>query len=163
ALVQRAFASVPYNLNRLELFHTDRGSEFNNQLIDDALQTFGIERSLSEKGNPYDNAVAEAMFKTIKTEFVNGTVFPCQQALALVQRAFASVPYNLNRLELFHTDRGSEFNNQLIDDALQTFGIERSLSEKGNPYDNAVAEAMFKTIKTEFVNGTVFPCQQALD
>ena len=82
---------------------------------------------------------------------------------ALVQRAFASVPYNLNRLELFHTDRGSEFNNQLIDDALQTFGIERSLSEKGNPYDNAVAEAMFKTIKTEFVNGTVFPCQQALD
>src|SRR5699024_5456454 len=83
ALVQRAFASVPYNLNRLELFHTDRGSEFNNQLIDDALQTFGIERSLSEKGKPYDNAVAKAMFKTIKTEFVNGTVFPCQQAFYL--------------------------------------------------------------------------------
>src|SRR5699024_12585279 len=41
ALVQRAFASVPYNLNRLELFHTDRGSEFKNQLIDDALQAFG--------------------------------------------------------------------------------------------------------------------------
>src|SRR5699024_9450007 len=66
ALVQRAFASVPYNLNRLELFHTDRGSEFKNQLIDDALEAFGIERSLSEKGTPYDNAVAEAMFKTIK-------------------------------------------------------------------------------------------------
>ena len=29
-LVQRAFASVKYNLNRLELFHTDRGSEFKN-------------------------------------------------------------------------------------------------------------------------------------
>lgn len=82
---------------------------------------------------------------------------------ALVQRAFASVPYNLNRLELFHTDRGSEFKNQLIDDALDAFGIERSLSEKGTPYDNAVAEAMFKTIKTEFVNGTIFPSQQALD
>lgn len=82
---------------------------------------------------------------------------------ALVQRAFASVPYNLNRLELFHTDRGSEFKNQLIDDALEAFGIERSLSEKGTPYDNAVAEAMFKTIKTEFVNGTIFPNQQALD
>src|SRR5690625_5067835 len=81
----------------------------------------------------------------------------------LVQRAFASVSYNLNRLELFHTDRGNEFKNQLIDDALDAFGIERSLSEKGSPYDNAVAEAMFKTIKTEFINGTVFPCQQALD
>ena len=82
---------------------------------------------------------------------------------ALVQRAFASVPYNLNQLELFHTDRGTEFKNELIDDALDAFGIKRSLSEKGSPYDNAVAEAMFKTIKTEFVNGIVFPCQESLD
>jgi len=52
ALVQRAFASVPYNLNQLELFHTDRGSEFKNHLIDDALEAFGIERSLSKKGHP---------------------------------------------------------------------------------------------------------------
>ncbi|MDQ0215862.1 putative transposase [Oikeobacillus pervagus] len=81
----------------------------------------------------------------------------------LVQRAFSTVKYNLNRLELFHTDRGSEFKNQLIDEALETFGIERSLSEKGTPYDNAVAEATFKTIKTEFVNGRVFDSQQELD
>lgn len=81
----------------------------------------------------------------------------------LVQRAFASVPYNLNRLELFHTDRGSEFNNKLIEEALHVFGIERSLSARGTPYDNAVSEAMFKTIKTEFINGTVFSSQQVLD
>ncbi|WP_138091063.1 IS3-like element IS655 family transposase [Halalkalibacterium halodurans] len=81
----------------------------------------------------------------------------------LVQRAFASVKYNLQRLELFHTDRGSEFKNKLIDQALETFGIERSLSEKGTPYDNAVAEATFKTIKTEFVRGAVFSSQQELD
>ena len=81
----------------------------------------------------------------------------------LVQRAFATVPYNLNHLELFHTDRGSEFKNQLIDEALITFGIDRSLSHKGTPYDNAVAEATFKTIKTEFVNGTVFSSQKELD
>ena len=82
---------------------------------------------------------------------------------ALVQRAFASVPYNLHRFELFHTDRGSEFKNQLIDQALDTFGIERSLSNKGTPYDNAVAEATFKTIKIEFVQGAVFANQQELD
>ncbi|MDY0409874.1 IS3 family transposase [Paracerasibacillus soli] len=81
----------------------------------------------------------------------------------LVQRAFSTVKYNLNRLELFHTDRGSEFKNKLIDEALETFGIERSLSEKGTPYDNAVAEATFKTIKTEFVSGRVFESQQKLD
>lgn len=81
----------------------------------------------------------------------------------LVQKAFASVKYNLNRLQLFHTDRGSEFKNQLIDEALEAFSIERSLSDKGTPYDNAVAEATFKTIKTEFVNGQVFSSQQELD
>ncbi|MBU9712361.1 IS3 family transposase [Bacillus tamaricis] len=81
----------------------------------------------------------------------------------LVQRAFTSVKYNLNRLELFHTDRGSEFKNKLIDQALEAFGIERSLSEKGTPYDNAVAEATFKTIKTEFVHGKVFSSQHELD
>lgn len=81
----------------------------------------------------------------------------------LVHRAFGTVGYNLNRLELFHTDRGSEFKNKLIDKSLETFGIERSLSEKGTPYDNAVAEATFKTIKTEFVNNEVFTSQQELD
>ena len=81
----------------------------------------------------------------------------------LVQKAFLTVPYNLSLLRLFHTDRGSEFKNNLIDEALDAFGIERSLSNKGTPYDNAVAEATFKTIKTEFVKGRVFSSQQELD
>ncbi|HLS67456.1 MAG TPA: IS3 family transposase, partial [Pseudogracilibacillus sp.] len=58
-------------------------SEFKNQLIDEALTTFGIDRSLSNKGTPYDNAVAEATFKSIKTEFVNGVVFSSQEELEL--------------------------------------------------------------------------------
>ena len=37
------------------------------------------------------------------------------------------------------------------------------MSEKGPPYDNAVAEATFKTIKIEFVRGAVFSSQQELD
>lgn len=37
------------------------------------------------------------------------------------------------------------------------------LSNKGTPYDNAVAEATFKTIKTEFINGRVFDHQKELD
>ena len=53
-LVTRASRSVRTNLHRLKLFHTDRGSEFKNKSIDEALDTFGIERSLSAKGTPYD-------------------------------------------------------------------------------------------------------------
>ncbi|PUU87934.1 MAG: integrase catalytic subunit, partial [Halanaerobium sp.] len=33
--------------------HTDRGNEFKNKAIDDILDRFDIERSLSNKGCPY--------------------------------------------------------------------------------------------------------------
>jgi len=66
------------------MFHTDRGKEFDNKLINQALKTFGIDRSLSEKDSPYDNAVAEATFKSIKTEFVYGRVFFANKNLILI-------------------------------------------------------------------------------
>lgn len=46
-----------------------------NQLIDETLEAFEITRSLSHKGCPYNNAVAEATFKIIKTEFVKNQTF----------------------------------------------------------------------------------------
>ena len=63
------------SLEDIRLFHTDRGNEFKNQTIEELLETFRIERSLSHKGCPYDNAVAEAIFKIIKTEFVWNETF----------------------------------------------------------------------------------------
>ncbi len=82
-LVYRAIASVQTDLNRIQLFHTDRGNEFKNKLIDEALSTFHIKRSLSMKGCPYDNAVAEATFKIFKTEFVKGRHFESLEKLIL--------------------------------------------------------------------------------
>jgi transposase InsO family protein len=80
-LVARAFSKVKGNLQKVKIFHTDRGNEFNNQLIKRTLETFNIRRSLSMKGCPYDNAVAEATFKTIKTEFINGVYFDSLEEL----------------------------------------------------------------------------------
>jgi transposase InsO family protein len=74
-LVRRAFQSVCGSLSAIRIFHTDRGSEFKNQVIDEMLEAFGIKRSLSRKGCPYDNAVAEAAYKVIKTEFINHESF----------------------------------------------------------------------------------------
>ncbi len=74
-LVREAFATVKSSLYDLNIFHTDRGNEFKNKEIDEMLDTFKIIRSLSKKGNPYDNSVAEATFKIIKTEFVMGKNF----------------------------------------------------------------------------------------
>ncbi|TCO68098.1 IS3 family transposase [Marinisporobacter balticus] len=75
SLVAKAFSKVNTNLENIQVFHTDRGNEFKNQLIDETLETFHIKRSLSMKGCPYDNAVADATFKIIKTEFVKGQTF----------------------------------------------------------------------------------------
>lgn len=82
-LVKEAFQSVEGNLCDIRLFHTDRGNEFKNQTIEELLETFDIERSLSHKGCPYDNAVAEATFKIIKTEFVWNETFTDLKELKL--------------------------------------------------------------------------------
>ena len=62
-LAKAAFASMNRNLFNVDIFHTDRGSEFDNMAIDDMLEFFHIKRSLSAKGAPLDNAVAESTFK----------------------------------------------------------------------------------------------------
>ncbi|WP_227935216.1 hypothetical protein [Alkalihalobacillus deserti] len=82
-LVQRAFATVNRPLENVKLFHTVRGSEFKNIGIDELLSEYEVERSLSHKGNPYDNAVAEATFKILKTELINGAHFPPLTSLIL--------------------------------------------------------------------------------
>lgn len=69
-LVYEAFSTIKHDLYKINIFHTDRGNEFKNNTIEGLLETFEIKRSLSKKGCTYDNAVAEATFKTFKKEFV---------------------------------------------------------------------------------------------
>lgn len=78
----------------MQLFHTDKGSEFDNQLIAEATETYGIQRSLSTKGCPYDNVVSEATFKSFKIKFV-------------YQKTF----HSLEHLELELWDHENWFNN----------------------------------------------------
>jgi len=81
----------------------------------------------------------------------------------LVYKAFTKIGRPLEKIEILHTDRGNEFKNKLIDDLLTTFKINRSLSKKGCPYDNAVAEAAFKVIKTEFAFNKIFESFEELE
>ncbi len=81
--VKEAFQSVEGNLRDICLFHTDRVNEFRNQTIEELPETFDTERSLSHKGCPYDNALAEAAFKIIKTEFIWNETFTDLKELKL--------------------------------------------------------------------------------
>ncbi|MEG1926826.1 MAG: IS3 family transposase, partial [Ruthenibacterium sp.] len=82
-LVEQAFLSIHQPLDQITIFHTDRGSEFKNECIDKLVKAFGIQRSLSKKGCPYDNAVAEATYNIFKTEFVFDSQFKTLQELSL--------------------------------------------------------------------------------
>jgi len=95
-------------------------------------------------------------------EIVGQSVGPNKDAI-LVKNAFLSSRIPLSNIRYFHTDRGNEFKNVLIDQILEDFKIEKSLSRKGNPYDNAVAEAIFKAFKIEFIYQNKFEMLKELD
>ena len=96
-LVYEAFITSNINLRKVKIFHTDRGNEFKNKIIDEVLNTFEIERSLSKKGCPYDNAVAEAGYKIIKTEFAFNRIFKSLQELKLELKSYV-LWYNNKRI-----------------------------------------------------------------
>ena len=67
-LVRAAFATPELPIPDIEVFHTDRGGESGNAEIGLMLETFGVERSLSAKGRPHDDAVDESTNKIPKAE-----------------------------------------------------------------------------------------------
>jgi putative transposase len=64
-------------------------------------------------------------------------------AMALAQRKVN--PWSLT----FHSDRGSQYASRKVRSMLRDYKIVSSMSAKGDCYDNAVAESVFGTIKTE--------------
>ena len=68
-------------------------------------------------------------------EIIGYSAGPKKDAL-LVYKAFATIKTNLNKISIFHTDRGNEFKNNVIEGVLDTFNIARSLSKKGCPYES---------------------------
>lgn len=96
-LIEEAILRTNYSLKDIKIFHSDRGNEYDNKLIDDILQAFNIDRSLSNKGNPYDNAVSEAVNKIMKTEFIYQNKFRTLEELRL---GLAEYVYWYNNLRI---------------------------------------------------------------
>ncbi len=53
------------------IFHSDRGRQYASEKVKQLLHKHRAVQSMSRKGNPYDNAVIESFFHTLKTELVN--------------------------------------------------------------------------------------------
>lgn len=53
------------------VFHDDQGSQYTSRAFQRCLESHGIAQSMSRPGNPWDNAVAESFFKTLKRELID--------------------------------------------------------------------------------------------
>jgi putative transposase len=77
--------------------HTDRGSQYCSHDYQRLLKAHGIIPSMSGKGNCYDNAIVETVFKTIKNELVWRTIFQTRSAAEFALGRYIDGFYNPRR------------------------------------------------------------------
>ena len=58
------------------IFHSDRGVPYAARAYRERLESYGIRQSMSRRGNPYDNAVAENFFSCLKCELIHLSHYP---------------------------------------------------------------------------------------
>jgi len=80
------------------IFHDDQGTQYTSRAFQKALAAHGIIQSVSRPGNPYDNAVAESFFKTLKTELIKGRNYLNQEDARQEIFKYIELYYNTKRL-----------------------------------------------------------------
>lgn len=57
------------------IFHSDRGSQYASHLFQKVLAQFGLQPSMSRKGDCWDNAPTESFFATLKKELIRNLIY----------------------------------------------------------------------------------------
>ena len=80
------------------IFHSDRGVQYAGKQFTNVVESYKmITRSMSRKGNCWDNAVAESFFKTLKTEQVYGNKLISKKQMKLDLFEYIELWYNRKR------------------------------------------------------------------
>lgn len=79
------------------LFHSDRGAQYAATAYRDRLVQLGFRQSMSRKGDPYDNAVAENFFSCLKCELVHLRHFKTRREAQTAIFAYIEAFYNTVR------------------------------------------------------------------
>ena len=90
----------------------------------------------------YDNSIVA--YKTSSRQTVNLVLDTIRLAMKKEKNMVAA------KLQL-HSDQGFQYTSQGYFNLTQSYGITPSMSSKGNPYDNAMAENFFSILKTECI------------
>ena len=95
------------------IFHSDRGVQYANKMFANTIESYGVIRSMSRKGNCWDNAVAESFFKSLKTELIYGYKLINKAEMELEIFEYIEIWYNKKRRHgTLNYKTIEEFNNQ---------------------------------------------------
>ena len=122
-------------------FHTDKP---NSKWVTDIsyIQTKQGVLYLSMIRDLYDNSIVA--YKTGTQQTVNLVLDTVRLAIRKEKKKVAA------ELQL-HSDQGFQYTSQAYFNLTQEYGITPSMSRRGNPYDNAMAENFFSILKTECI------------
>lgn len=79
--------------------HSDQGFQYTSQAYFMLTQSYGITPSMSRRGNPYDNALAENFFSILKTECIYRTKLKTYEEARLLIGEYIRF-YNNERIQL---------------------------------------------------------------
>ena len=79
--------------------HSDQGFQYTSQAYFKLTQSYGITPSMSRRGNPYDNALAENFFSILKTECIYRTKLKSYEEARLLIDEYIHF-YNHERIQL---------------------------------------------------------------
>jgi len=86
-------------ITQVLIFHSDRGVQYACNEFKELLASYKlVERSMSRKGDCWDNAVAESFFKTLKVELVYQNSFKTFEEAQLSVFEYIEAWYNVNRI-----------------------------------------------------------------
>lgn len=96
------------------IFHSDRGVQYASKKFVNTIESYNIKRSMSRKGNCWDNAVAESFFKSLKTELIYGNKLISKEQMKLEIFEYTEIWYNKKRRHsALNYMNIEEFNNQI--------------------------------------------------
>ncbi len=108
----------------------------------------------TDEGNCYLNMVTDAYSRKIM-----GYAIADNMEAAQMKQAFQMAVKNRtedNQLLIHHSDRGLQYCSAEYVSIANTNQIKMSMTENGDPYENALAERMNRTLKEEFGLGNLF-------
>ena len=80
------------------IFHSDRGVQYACEKFANTVDSYKtIKRSMSRKGNCWDNAVAESFFKTLKAEQIYGNKLVSKKQMEMDLFEYIEIWYNKER------------------------------------------------------------------